>query len=83
MNCFATIWNCRKNLNPRCTDGEVEAFFLMPVTEVTEIVRTSMDFKPNCSLVVLDFLVRHGLLDASHAEYATLKRGLKIRITVR
>jgi len=37
-----------------------------------------MDFKPNCSLVVLDFLLRHGLLDASHAEYANLKRGLKI-----
>ena len=49
----------------------------MPVAEVTEIVRTSMKFKPNCSLVVLDFLLRHGLLDASHAEYANLKRGLK------
>lgn len=67
-----------QEFEPRCTDGEVEAFFLMPVAEVTEIVRTSMDFKPNCSLVVLDFLLRHGLLDASHAECANLKRGLKV-----
>ena len=52
----------------------------MPVAEVTEIVRTSMDFKPNCSLVVLDFLLRHGLLDVSHAEYANLKRGLKVSL---
>jgi len=28
--------------------------------------------------VVLDFLLRHGLLDASHAEYANIKRGLKV-----
>jgi 8-oxo-dGTP pyrophosphatase MutT (NUDIX family) len=69
-----------QEFEPRCTDGEVEAFFLMPVAEVMEIVRTSMDFKPNCSLVVLDFLLRHDLLDASHAEYASLKRGLKISL---
>jgi 8-oxo-dGTP pyrophosphatase MutT (NUDIX family) len=65
---------------PRCTDGEVEAFFLMPVAEVMEIVRTSTDFKPNCSLVVLDFLLRHGLLDASYADYANIKRGLKLSL---
>jgi len=62
---------------PRCTDGEVESFSLMPVDEVMEIVRTSDEFKPNCSLVVLDFLIRHGLLRPTHAEHASVARGLQ------
>lgn len=48
---------------PRNRDGEVARFFLLPVAEVAAAVRDSRRFKPNCSLVVLDFLLRHGLLD--------------------
>lgn len=65
------------DFEPRCTDGEVEAFFLMPVEQVMEIVRTTDDFKPNCSLVVLDFLVRHGALASDHPEYQAVVRGLR------
>jgi hypothetical protein len=41
-------------------DGEVESFELVPVCEVAEVIRTSQRYKPNCALVVIDFLFRHG-----------------------
>jgi len=47
---------------PVNTDGEVEEFMLMPLSEVAAIVRESFDFKFNCSLVVIDFMIRHGFL---------------------
>jgi 8-oxo-dGTP pyrophosphatase MutT (NUDIX family) len=42
-------------------DGEVEGFELMGVDEVKRELALG-HFKPNCGLVMLDFLVRHGLL---------------------
>jgi 8-oxo-dGTP pyrophosphatase MutT (NUDIX family) len=69
-----------EGFRPRCTDGEVESFHLMPVDAVMEIVRTTDDFKPNCSLVVLDFLARHGVLDPGHPEYESVVRGLRAAI---
>jgi 8-oxo-dGTP pyrophosphatase MutT (NUDIX family) len=46
---------------PKPGDDEVEQFYLWSVDEVQEAMRNG-EFKPNCSLVVLDFLVRHGIL---------------------
>jgi 8-oxo-dGTP pyrophosphatase MutT (NUDIX family) len=46
---------------PKPGDDEVEEFYLWSVEEVQEAMRRG-EFKPNCSLVVLDFLVRHGIL---------------------
>ncbi|MEA1889210.1 MAG: DUF4743 domain-containing protein, partial [Pseudomonadota bacterium] len=48
---------------PVCTDGEVESFELMPANKVMAIIRDTDDFKLNCNLVIIDFLIRHGLLD--------------------
>jgi isopentenyldiphosphate isomerase len=62
---------------PVCNDGEVESFELMPIEEVAAIVRDSDDFKPNCSLVIIDFLIRHGLLGPGDPEYAELLTGLR------
>lgn len=42
------------------TDGEVESFKLIPVENVANVIRRTCFFKPNCSLVILDFLFRHG-----------------------
>jgi len=61
-----------EDFTPVCTDGEVESFELMPVNEVMEIVQNSEDFKPNCNLVIIDFLIRHGLLNPDQAGYAEL-----------
>lgn len=48
---------------PRPVDGEVERFELWPAAEVGASLRGDAPWKPNCALVALDFLLRHGLLD--------------------
>ncbi|MEZ5669877.1 MAG: DUF4743 domain-containing protein [Alphaproteobacteria bacterium] len=49
-------------LEPRNTDGEVDHFELWPIARVAETVRDTAAFKTNCNLVIIDFLVRHGVL---------------------
>lgn len=41
-------------------DGEVESFKLIPVAQVANVIRETGFFKANCSLVIIDFLFRHG-----------------------
>jgi hypothetical protein len=63
---------------PRNTDGEVESFELWPIERVAETVRESFEFKFNCNLVVIDFLIRHGLIDPDgESDYMSLCLGLK------
>jgi len=67
-----------KDFTPENTDGEVASFHLMKVEEVAEIVRTTSDFKFNCNLVVIDFLIRHGILNPDDTpDYEELVRGLR------
>jgi len=62
---------------PRCVDGEVDRFELLPLADVANIVRTGFDFKFNCALVVIDFLIRHGFLTADNEpSYGELLTGL-------
>jgi 8-oxo-dGTP pyrophosphatase MutT (NUDIX family) len=63
-------------LAPRNGDGEVERFDLVPAAEVLERVRTTDDFKFNVNLVVLDLMVRHGVLGPDEPGYAELCAGL-------
>ena len=64
---------------PRNTDGEIQSFELMPILAVAERVNNSDDFKFNVNLVILDLLIRRGLLHPDqHPDYAqlvTLLRG--------
>ncbi len=48
---------------PQGNDGEVESFELMPLQKVAEIVRDTTRFKPNCNLVIIDLLIRKGLIE--------------------
>ncbi|MFO1350119.1 MAG: DUF4743 domain-containing protein [Gammaproteobacteria bacterium] len=64
---------------PVNTDGEVEEFFLWPIEQVINTVRDSEDFKFNCALVVIDFLIRHGLIAPDHPDYIDLLSGLRQR----
>lgn len=61
---------------PNCTDGEVASFELMPIEKVAEFVRDSEAFKPNCNLVIIDFLLRHGFINPDHEHYQILHGGL-------
>ncbi len=62
---------------PRNTDGEVESFERLPWERVAEIVRDTEDFKFNCNLVIIDFLIRHGLISPEHPDYIALAGGLR------
>ncbi len=64
------------DFTPRCTDGEVQEFLLLPIEEVVRRVLAGDQFKLNSSLVVIDFLVRWGVIPDSHPDYAELTRGL-------
>jgi hypothetical protein len=62
---------------PRNTDGELAGFDLLPVSEVIRLVSETHEFKPNSNLVIIDFLIRHGILGPDRADYAALVRGLR------
>lgn len=47
---------------PRIGDGEVQDFYLLPIDKVKELLATD-DFKPNSAMVVLDFLIRHSIIE--------------------
>ena len=66
-----------ETFQPCNQDGEVEEFQLMPIAEVVRLVAETDEIKTNCNLVVLDFLVRHGVLQADQAYYAELVEGLR------
>ena len=62
---------------PRNTDGEIEAFMLLPAEEVAALVRDTEEFKFNCNLVIIDFLIRHGVIPPEHPDYLELLKGLR------
>ena len=64
------------DFQPRCTDGEVEDFQLMPLQQVQELIAETDEFKPNCSLVIIDFLIRRGRLGPESGYYLEIIRGL-------
>ncbi|KAI5955717.1 hypothetical protein KGF54_001219 [Candida jiufengensis] len=46
-------------------DGEAEDFKLMDIDEVLAELKNKK-FKPNCGLIIIDFLIRHGLINAEN-----------------
>ena len=67
---------------PENKDGEVEAFYCRPVEDVMETVRTGFDFKFNCNLVIIDFLLRHRLIPDSHPDFNRLTKGLRNSLNI-
>ncbi len=67
-----------EGFTPQNTDGEVAEFMLWPVQTVLDRVRETMDFKFNCSLVLMDFFIRHGVIDPdTEPDYQRLVAGLQ------
>jgi 8-oxo-dGTP pyrophosphatase MutT (NUDIX family) len=64
------------DFTPVCHDGEIERFELMAIEEVAAIVRDTERFKFNCNLVIIDFLVRHGLIGPDEPDYVAIVQGL-------
>lgn len=58
-------------------DGEHSSFSRVPATEALRLVEQTDDFKFNVNLVIIDFAIRHGILQPDHPEYLKLVRGLR------
>jgi isopentenyldiphosphate isomerase len=65
---------------PRNADGEVAEFMLLPVEEVLQLVSDSEAFKPNCNLVLIDFFVRHGIINPESKGYIHVVQGLHVQL---
>ncbi len=66
------------DFTPVNTDGEVDDFYLWPMEKVMAVLKDTDEFKFNSALVIIDFLIRHGFIDAGHAEYVEIVDGLRI-----
>jgi 8-oxo-dGTP pyrophosphatase MutT (NUDIX family) len=62
---------------PENTDGEVESFALLPIDEIARLVHQTDQFKLNCNLVVVDFLLRHGFISPDDPDYLAINQGLR------
>jgi hypothetical protein len=58
-------------------DGEIAEFQLWPIARVVERLSDTDDFKFNVALVIIDFLIRHGLIDPARPDYVELVSGLR------
>jgi hypothetical protein len=64
------------DFEPHNNDGEIEGFLRWPAHRAVRVVRETEEFKFNVALVIIDFAIRHGLIDESEPDYLRLLRGL-------
>ena len=65
-----------RDFAPRAIDGEIHEFMLWPMEKVMEVVSETREFKFNCNLVIIHFLVQHGLVAPEHPDYLEIVSGL-------
>ncbi len=65
------------DFRPVNRDGEVQSFELWSMERLMAVVRDSDAFKFNCSLVIIDWLIRHGLIGPEDPQYLDLLSGLR------
>lgn len=66
-----------EDFTPENTDGELEGFYLMSMDEIAARVHDTDDFKFNCAIVIIDFMIRHGYIEPDHPDYLTMIEGLR------
>lgn len=64
---------------PRIVDGEVEEFFTWNMDQVLSSTKEDFDdpIKPNCYLVIIDFLLRQGIITPESKGYLDIVRELR------
>lgn len=65
------------DFKPHNTDGEIEGFLRWPAHRAVRVARETEEFKFNVALVIIDFALRHGLVDADEPRYLELQKGLR------
>ena len=67
-----------QGLLPICSDGEVDEFRLLSISEVLRSVREELPlWKPNSAMVVVDFAIRHGFIDFDEPGYMEIAHLLR------
>lgn len=61
---------------PKNTDGEVDSFELWTLDKLATVTEHSGIFKDNCNLVNIDLLIRLGIINERHSDYAKIKKEL-------
>lgn len=64
---YDLVFESETEYEPSPVDGEAEDFTLMDIDEVLQRMRDG-EFKPNCTLVIIDFLIRHGKITPENEE---------------
>ncbi len=49
----------------------------LPIAEVADLVANTDEFKDNCNLVIIDFLIRHGHIVPEQPGYLALLAGMR------
>ncbi|CAH2317117.1 nudix hydrolase 20, chloroplastic-like isoform X1 [Pelobates cultripes] len=57
-----------ETFKPSVGDGEVQDFYLWPLDKVKDAIASEV-FKPNCALVILDFLIRNGFVEPDKEKF--------------
>ena len=66
------------DFQPRNTDGEIEEFMLWPArTRAAGNRRPPTISSSTCNLVMIDFLIRHGVIGPERPDYLELLAGLR------
>ena len=68
-----------QSFEPVNRDGEVAYFECLPIERVMQRVCATREFKANCALVIIDFLIRHGFLTPHDDGYEAIAAGLHQR----
>ena len=71
-------WKLPADFQPRNTDGEIEEFMLWPAERVLREIDGTDNFKFNVNLVVIDFLIRRGIIGPERPDYLELLAGLRL-----
>lgn len=61
-----------ESFRPLNQDGEVSEFHLYPIQTVKEILETTQQFKFNTGMVIIDFMIRHGVIGPDEISYLDL-----------
>jgi isopentenyldiphosphate isomerase len=71
-----------ETMTPVPKDGEVAGFELMSIEEITAAM-FQQKFKPNCTLVMIDFFIRHGVITPDNEEdYVEIASRLRRKLPV-
>jgi 8-oxo-dGTP pyrophosphatase MutT (NUDIX family) len=62
---------------PQSNDGESHDFRLLDADEVLQLMKDTDEFKFNVPLVLIDFYIRHGLIQPNEPGYGALIQGLR------